>query len=121
MSVSAVKMAVAIGDRLGHQFGLPRRDDWLDRLRDRRGNEARARSQSGARGEQDGTGLAAAAGDYERMSIHSLVRIRRPLANQVAHVGALEESAPWRYLFNRARGETYIDDPQLAGLPGARI
>jgi hypothetical protein len=37
------------------------------------------------------------------------------------HVVALEESAARRYLFNRARGETYIDDPQLAGLPGARI
>src|ERR1019366_1966733 len=118
---SAVKMAVEIGDRPGHQFGLPRRDNWLDRLWHRRRNQARARSQRAARSEQDGAGLAAAAGDYQRMSIHSLVRIRRPHANQMPHVVALKESAAGRNLFNRARGETYIDDPQLAGLPGARI
>ncbi len=119
--VRAVKMAVAIRNRLGHQLGLPCRDDRLNRFRHRRRNQAGARSQRGARREQHGAGLAAAAGYHEGMPIHSLVRILRPRTNQMLQVSAFEEPSARRYLLDCVRRETNIDDSQLAGLARARM
>src|SRR5208283_3612746 len=119
--VSAVKVAVAIRNRLRHQLGLPRRDDRLYRFRHRRCKQARSRSQRSARRQKHGARLAASAGDDERMPIHALVRIYRPHANQMLQIGALEKPSARRDLLNRPRRETDIDDPQLAAWARARI
>ena len=117
----AIKMTVAIRDRLRHQFSLPGRDDRLYRFRHRGGNQARAGSERSARREQYRAGLAAAARDHQRMPVHALVRIYWPRANQMLQIRALEESAARRDLLDRARSESDVGNTQLAALPGARI
>jgi hypothetical protein len=114
-------MTVAICDRLRHQFSLPGRDDRLYRFGHRGGNQARARSERGARRKQYRAGLAAPARYDQGMPVHAFVRIYRPRANQMLQVRALEESAARRYLLNRTRSKPDVDNTQLAALPGAWI
>src|SRR5258708_36281032 len=100
-----VEVRGAIGDRLGHQLGRSCRDARRDRFWNRSRDEPRAGAERGARGEQTRAGLSAGAGDYERMPVHSLVRVLGTRLDKMTEVVALEKAAARRYLLDRAGRE----------------
>ncbi len=110
------EVSFTFGDSLGHQLRLRARDNRLNRFGNCRRHQPGSRAQRRARSEDRGAGFSAAAGDNDRMTKISLVRINRARLQIGARVGGLIKPPARRDLADRLGREPDLRDRKLSAV-----